>query len=334
MDRFWDVLGICCVVLMPLALHAQNEPSRPSGCAQGGAVFGRELIGHTLMLKDRTGYLTSVELPPQIAIWKVHMSGAGEASSTPIRATFDDIHTNDLVCIEGDREAKKYSKLTIIPRVNLERAQREFALNWQASSVFGYIATIDPATRKINVVPFVPQTPPAPTEITFATNILFRTYPPTALRINDASQIRFEDLQVGDRVYIRGHRVAGTAMLEATLVVKGGMRALIGTLLEAGAAKVRIREYGTGKTLDISIPSTLVYRTAAELTNSSGAVKLDESGLATISAADIQAGDTVLVVGSTDYSSNSGTGLGVIAQFGYFGTSPTDGAERITWILK
>ena len=53
-----------------------------------------------------------------------------------------------------------------------------------------------------------------------------------------------------------------------------------------------------------------------------------------IRVSDLQAGDTVLVVGTTDYNSNTGTGLGVVAHFGHFGTSPGDGGQQITWILK
>ena len=235
---------------------------------------------------------------------------------------------------KGNIDAKQVSKATVVPRGELERVQRDFALKWQSDSVFGSILTIDPAARKLTVMPMVAQNSPPPTEINLTADTVFRTYPSTAMRINDASPIRFEDLQTGDRVYLRGRRASATPILDANLLIKGGMRAILGTLLESGASKVRIREYGTGRTLDISIPSTLAYRTMAELTDASGAVKLDESKLAMIRVSDLQAGDTVLVVGTTDYNSNTGTGLGVVAHFGYFGTSPGDGGQQITWILK
>ena len=323
---FRTLRHVSCVMLIPVSLCAQNE-LKPGGCVRSGAVFERDVAGNRLMLKDRTGFVGSVEIPREIAIWKLQVAEGGKVSSTPVRIKFEEISTNDLVCVEG-------AKVTVVPRTELERAQREFALNWQSNSVFGSILTIDQASRKIMVMPLAAQNPPPPTEITLPAEVLFRTYPTTAMRIGDASSVRFEDLQSGEKVYIRGRRLPGTPTMDATLVIKGGMRALVGVLLEAAASKVRIREYGTGSTLDISIPSTLAYRTSAELTNSSGAVRLDESGLAVINVADLKAGDTVLVVGNVDYDSKSGTGLGVVAQFGYFGTSPNDGDQKVTWILK
>ncbi|HYI96743.1 MAG TPA: hypothetical protein VEX68_24595 [Bryobacteraceae bacterium] len=315
-----------CWLLIPLSLCAQNE-LKPGGCVNSGAVFERDVAGRTVMLKDRTGYVGSVELPPEIAIWKLQVVEGGKVSSTPVRIKFDEISANDLVCVER-------AKVTVVPRTELERAQRESALNWQSNSVFGSIHTIDSASRKIVVMPLAAQNPPPPTEINLPAEVLLRTYPSTAMRIGDASPVRFEDLQAGERVYIRGRRAPGAATLDATLLIKGGMRAITGALVEAGAAKVRLREYGTGHTLDISIPSTRAYRTSAELTYSSGAIRLDETALSIINVADLKAGDTVLVVGTVDYDTKSGTGLGVIAQFGYFGTSPNDGDQQITWILK
>jgi hypothetical protein len=327
----------CAFYLLILAFgsYAQNEPNKSAGCAKGGAVFGIDPLGRTLMLKDRTGYLTSIELPSELPIWKLQMTEAGQVSSTPVRMKFEEILTNDLVCIEGDIDAKKLSKATVVPRGELEQSQRNFALKWQSESVFGSILTIDAASRKLTVMPMVAQSSPSPTEINLPAEVLFRTYPSTAMRINDAGPIRFEDLQTGDRVYIRGRRMSGTPILDANLVIKGGMRAILGTLLEVGGAQVRIREYGTGRTLAMSIPSTLAYRTTAELKDTSGAVKLDESRLAMIRVSDLQIGDTVLVVGTTDDNSNTGNGLGVVAHFGYFGSSPIDGGgQQITWILK
>ena len=330
---FRTLSHVSCVILIPVGLYAQNE-LKPGGCVRSGAVSSREVAGRTVMLKDRTGFLASIELPPEIAIWKLQMADGGRVSSTPVRIKFDEISTGDLVCVEGDANANTFSKVTVVPRTELERAQREFALNWQSNSVYGSILTMDKASRKVMVMPLASQNPPPPTEITLPAETVFRTYPSTAMRIGDAGPIRVDDLQVGDKVYIRGRRSPGTQMLEASLLIQGGMRAVVAALLEVEASKVRVQEYGTGRTLDIAVPSTRAYRTMAELTNSSGGVRLDESALSTITLADLKAGDTVLVVGTVDYESNRGTALGVVAQFGYFGTSPNDGDQQVTWILK
>ncbi len=330
---------LICAVLIAFSLFvqnmpAQNTPAKPGGCAKGGAVFGIDQLGRALMLKDRTGYLSTTELPKDIPIWKLQLAEGGTVSSTPVQMKFEDVRTNDLVCIEGDSAGQSLSKVTVVPRTEAERAQRDFAMKWQSNSVFGSIVTIDAAAGKITVNPLVAQSTPPPTEIRLSGDVVYRTYPSTAMRINDASPIRLEDLQTGQTVYIRGERSPGDPVLRANLLIKGGMRGIVGTFLEVSSSKIRMREFGTGRTLDIHIPSTLAYRTMAELTTVSGAVRLDESRLAIIQFSDLQPGDTVLVIGTTDYDKNTGTGLGVVTHFGYFGTIPNDSGHQVSWIFK
>ena len=158
-------------------------------------------------------------------------------------------------------------------------------------------------------------------------------YPITALRISDSTSFNLEDLQQGDTVYVRGKGSPGDPNLQATLVLKGGMRGILGTLLQVGNASVTINEFGTGRTLDISIPSAMIYRTTREMTASDGVPRLDESRLATILFTDLQPGDTVLIIGVTDFNTNKGTGLGLISQFGHFGSVPNDKGNQLSWFL-
>ena len=132
---------------------------------------------------------------------------------------------------------------------------------------------------------------------------------------------------------MRGKGGDGDPNLQATLVLKGGIRGILGTLLEVSGSNVRLQEFGTGRDLSIAIPSSMAYRTTRELTNSGGTIRLDESKLAAILFSDLQPGDTVLVLGSTNSNTNTGTGLGIISQFGHFGSVPTDTGNQLSWFL-
>jgi hypothetical protein len=250
-----------------------------------------------------------------------------------VRITFADIHQNDLVCIEGDPGDKSFTRISVVARSDSQRAQREVALRWQSSSVFGTILFIDRENHKLVISPQITQNPPPPTQISLSPDVQYRSYPPTALRIGDATSIAFKDLQQGETVYVRGKGGDGDPNLHATLVLKGGMRAIIGTLLEVSGSNVRLQEIGSGRDLSIAIPSTMAYRTTRELTKSGGTIRFDESKLAAVQFSDLQPGDTVLVLGSTDYNTNTGTGLGIISQFGHFGSVPTDTGHQLSWFL-
>jgi hypothetical protein len=310
------------------SLYAQVPANTPSGCAAVGVVFNVDLTRHALMVKDKTGFIATIDLPVQAAIHKMAVGGA-----KPGRIGLQDIHQGDLVCVEGNAEAKTFNKVSVVTRTDAQRAQREAALQWQASSVFGKILTIDAAAHQMAVAPLIVQNPPPPTQISLSPDVQYRAYPMTALRISDATAIAFSDLQQGDTVYVRGKGAPGDLNLQATLVVKGGMRGILGTLREVGNSSVRIQEFGTGRTLDISIPSSMTYRITRELTNAGGTPKLDESRLATIQFSDLQPGDTVMVLGVTDYDTNKGTGLGLISQFGHFGSVPSDSGNELSWFL-
>ena len=311
-------------------LQTPSSAQERSGCAVVGVVFNVDSQRRSLMLRDKTGFVATIDLPAQVEIAKL---GVGDAASTPGRIALADIHENDLVCIEGNPGDKSFKRISVVMRSDSQRAQRAVALQWQSSSVFGLILSIDRAARKMVVGPQIPQNPPAPTQINLPPDVQCRSYPMTALRISDATSMAFEDLQQGDTVYVRGKGAAGDPNLQATLVLKGGIRGILGTLLEVSGPNVRLQEFGTGRHLSIAIPSSMAYRTTRELTNSGGSIRLDESKLATILFNDLKPGDTVLVLGSTNSNTNTGTGLGIISQFGHFGSVPTDTGNQLSWFL-
>ena len=316
-------LHSCC-------LHTPIWAQERSGCAVVGIVFDIDLQRRSLMLKDKTGFIGKVYVPAQVEVSKL---GVRDGASRPGRITLADIHQNDLVCIEGNPGDKSFTRISVVARSDSQRAQREVALRWQSSSVFGSILLIDRGTRKMVISPQITQNPPPPTQITLPPDVQYRSYPSTALRIGDATAIAFEDLQQGDTVYVRGKGGDGDPNLQAALVLKGGMRGILGTLLEVSGSNVRLQEFGTGRDLSIAIPSTMAYRTTRELTKAGGTIRFDESKLAAVQFSDLQPGDTVLVLGSTNYNTNTGTGLGIISQFGHFGSVPTDTGNQLSWFL-
>jgi hypothetical protein len=311
-------------------LHTAISAQEQSGCSVVGIVFNIDLQRRSLMLKDKTGFIAKIDVPAQVEIAKL---GVGDAASRPGRIAFADIHQDDLVCIEGNPGNKPFNRMSVVTRSDSQRAQRDVALQWQSNSVFGSILYIDREARKMVVSPQIAQNPPAPTQIHLTPDVQYRSYPITALRIGDATPIAFEDLQQGEAVYVRGKGTAGDPNLQATLVLKGGIRAILGTLLEVSGSNVRLQEFGTGRDLSIAIPSSRAYRTTRELTNSGGTIRLDESKLAAIQFSDLKAGDTVLVLGSTNFNTNMGTGLGIISQFGHFGSVPGDTGNQLSWFL-
>jgi hypothetical protein len=130
--------------------------------------------------------------------------------------------------------------------------------------------------------------------------------------------------------------LAADPVLVASTVVKGGVRGIIGTFLETNPleSSVKIREAGTGKNFTVQIPSGSLYRTTNQLNSpyrvqGPGGVMLDRLGFA-----DLQPGDTVLIVGKVNYDTGQGTGLALITRFGYFGTAPNGDKQQLAWFFR
>jgi hypothetical protein len=286
----------------------------PTPCDVAGSVFGKDLLATTLLVQEASGYKRIVDLTRDTRIVKLPVNG--ESSGTPVAMSFDDIHAGDLVCIT--QKDATVSEVRVVPRLEVEQAQREFAAQWIAHSVYGNVTSIDLKSQRLNV---------ADVSLALAGGCVFRMFPADAAQLADAVTIRAEDIKPGDLVYARG-----TNPGEATLVMKGGVRAILGTLVDVRVSEggVRIADLASGAEMFVTIPPTHLYRTAA--TGAFSTVTIAGNvNLAPIGFADLQKGDIVMIVGRV--SGTDVKGLALVSRFGSFSMSPESDNE-LSWFLK
>jgi hypothetical protein len=194
---------------------------------------------------------------------------------------------------------------------------------------------MDLGQRILVIAPLPPTVDQSPVRIVVPNSARLKTGLPDAKRITDAAPFQFEDLKVGETVYVRGSRKDAGRKFEASLVLKGGYRGILGALVEVRAldSALLIQEFGTGRSLRLKVTSGELYRTTEKLTNPT---RLEtESGvvLVPIEFADLQVGDAVLIVGKTSGDGTEGDGLVAVTRFGTFGVLPQDPDNRISWLL-
>jgi hypothetical protein len=144
------------------------------------------------------------------------------------------------------------------------------------------------------------------------------------------------DLQVGDQIFVRGTRDVADPAITAALVLKGGYRAILGTLIDVQplTSMIKVKEYGTGRKLSISLPGGEVFRTTESITQ---ATRVDPGAgimLAPAGYADLEKGDAIVVVGRINDQTSEGEGLAVITKFGTFGVVPRSADDRIVWFIR
>ena len=93
-------------------------------------------------------------------------------------------------------------------------------------------------------------------------NARFRKFGDNATRISDASPIQYEDLQVGDKVYVRGSLPGRRSGLARHAGGEGRSARHPGTILSVDTVQssLKLREFGSGRKFNVSLPAGEVYK--------------------------------------------------------------------------
>ena len=317
--------SLCVVLTMFAGLALADEAS--TRCTMAGVIFSMDPIGGTLILKDTDGYLKNVSVTAKTDISKLSVLPGGNV--TPLRPA--DLNSGDLVCVHGGTPPK----LSVVPRNDLHRAQADFLAGWQRNSLYGTLSSVDAGGRILVVKPLPPSAGETPVRVSLPASVQLRAALPNARHIRESTSFRLEDLKPGEPVYLRGERPGDGSEMKASIVLKGGYRGILGTLVEAqiGSSVLRIHEFGTGRTLSMKIAPGELYRTIENITNPMRVVTASGVVLAPVGLADIQPGDAILVIGRTTGDSTQGDGLVAVTKFGAFGVLPQDPQNRVSWVI-
>ena len=329
------VIALSGILSFPhVPLHAQDKASSPA-CAIGGAVFGVDLLGKSLLVKDPLSNIRTVQLTSATRLQRLSLNSM--SAEKPSTISLYQIQSGDLVCAVTGGNGSTVTFLSVVARADVDRAQQKFVAQWQKDSVYGRILSIDPANLKMTVTPIVAAGGSQPVTLTLARDVQCRSYPQNATQISQGKSIGPSDLKAGDTVYVHGRRAAGDPALQGTVLISGGVRGIIGAFIEGNALNnsIKIHEYGTGKDLTMQIPSTAVlYRTTNQLNSPNRLVGPEGVALTQIGLSDLQGGDIVLILGTVIGTSNEGKGLALITRFGSFAAVPKGDTSQLSWFLK
>ena len=317
------------VVSLASASLTLAQSAKPA-CGVTGSIFGIDPISNMLLIKDGGGYFKNAKLSSSTKFMKLALTQGG----SPTQMRVAELNVGDLVCVQdGDGETAR--QISVVPRADVHKAQLTFVAQWQRDSVYGTISSIDVAKRSLVVAPAPPSVENKPVQVSLPPSARFRMAPPNARRIVDAVSFQIEDLKAGDSVYIRGTRPAGEQVMLGTLVLKGGHRAIVGTLT---AVKVldgvlEVHEFGSGRMLRVKVTPNEVYRTTETLTDPMRVQTQSGVVLVPVSLADLQTGDAIMIIGKATAENPDGEGLAAITKFGTLGVLPNDPPDRMTWFL-
>ena len=159
------------------------------------------------------------------------------------------------------------SLVLVMPRADLEQKRQQELADWKARGTVGKIASIDASVREVTLVAqSLRETKTTIVAVQSETGI--RRYAPGSIRFQDARPSSFEELKVGDQLWVLGESQENPegARIEAEQLVAGAFRNFAATVrgVEAGEGTVRVKDLETGKTFSVHIVEESVLRRLPE----------------------------------------------------------------------
>ena len=159
------------------------------------------------------------------------------------------------------------SLVLVMPRADLEQKRKQELADWKTRGTVGRIASLDASATEVTLVAqSLRETKTTIVAVQRETGI--RRYAPGSIRFQEARPSSFEELKVGDQLWVLGESQENPegARIEAEQLVAGAFRNFAATVrgVEAGESTVRVKDLETGKTFSVHIVEESVLRRLPE----------------------------------------------------------------------
>ncbi|HYZ85694.1 MAG TPA: hypothetical protein VE621_14890 [Bryobacteraceae bacterium] len=305
-------------------VHALAAPETSSpGCSVAGEVFSVDLWSGIIVVKNADGYLVPVKLN-----WDSVVLKAAQDSKRPWIDRVDpvNIQQGDFVCAHPSAIYNGITAtLDFLPRSEIVKAQRKYLEQFQADTVFGPVVNVDMNDSTIqlrvegNAEPVAIRVPP---------DAVLRRFPKEAVDPSSAVPITLGDIRAGELASVHGTFDPDTQESSARTVYTGGVRAVVGVILNTDAlgSTIQLRELGTGITYTVSVSPSNLFRTLGPLDPNAGKDSTEAAlggnhRILRTEFSDLDPSDAVLALGRVHAASNEIAALAVISRFGYFADS-------------
>jgi hypothetical protein len=309
-------LSLYCVVLWPAAfVNAQH-------CRTAGQIFFADVVDQTITLRTDSDDLVNFNYDRATKFFVAHpeLRDAYRKEVTP-----EQLENGDRLCV-GTSEPVV---VTVTPRTEINAEQKKELAQWQADSLYGVVSGLD-RTAGLMTLEVSAGDQKKTYSIDVSPNAVYWFFPRSSSGLRDAVSSSLDRIAVGDTLYVRGTKTGASQKLVATLIISGGFRSFAVTIQPAGPLddllQVRLVPSGDRRTVHIAFGEFYAVGRADRSAGGNG------RRLHRISVADLQPGDTVLILG-IDKGDGSLDACALVAGFSPFGVLPPDPSQQMRWIF-
>jgi len=291
-------------------VHAQH-------CRIAGQIFFADVVDRTITVKTDSDDLVNFNYDNATSFLR--------SNSSVDRIPPEELNNGDRLCV-GTSEPVL---VTVTPRTEINAEQKkEFAV-WQADSLYGVVSALDRKARQITLIVSTGDKHTS-YSVDAIPDAAYWFFPRDAVGLSDAVAGSLDRISSGDTLYVRGTKGAAGRSFIASLIVAGGFHSFAATIEPTGPLNdlLHVRLVLSGNKRTVHIAPGEFYAIGRE----GGAATGKARRLYRMSVADLQRGDTVLILG-IDQGDGSLHACALIAGFLPFGLLPPDPSQQMRWIF-
>ena len=317
---------LLCAALLPCMLIAQTEGGN---CEMAGQLFTIDPLLNEILVKSPSGDIASLSFDQETTF--VRLPVAANSAGRAERVELESIDSGDEICARPstDPAKKQVSEVLVVKRQQIEGQQKLALAEWLTSGAFGTVVIAEPDSRMLVLHSESSSGATRDILVDAAKPAEIRRFLPTANYLTDRRPGRWEQIHVGDRVYVRGETFAGGASIRANQIWIGDFQAVAGTIdsIQPMEETVALHKPDAGQTISVHIKPASLFMIDPQ-------VEPARQHLLTLDFSDLKAGDGVVVVGRFDSDSANMDALALITDFGRFQTSQKSSKPVVEWKLS
>ena len=251
-------VGLSAVLGTLLAAQSTTQGTETAESRLIGQVTSTDVEQGRLTVETDQGEAVTVGIDSSTRCMRVPPGEKDLANAVP--AAIADINVGDRVLARVPASTSSSpaaaSPVLVIPRADLEQKRQQELADWKARGTVGRIASVDASAREVTLVAqSLRETKTMIVAVQSKTGI--RRYAPGSIRFQDARPSSFEELKVGDQLWVLGESQENPegARIEAEQLVAGAFRNFAATVktVQASEGWVRVKDLETGKTFSVHI---------------------------------------------------------------------------------
>jgi hypothetical protein len=305
-------------------------------CQVFGQVFGVDALVGDMLVKSPSAEIGGLRFDRTTAFARASFNAS---SSVPARITAPEVNNGDLICARGatgrDSVIMAGSRVLVASRREIQEQQKANLVEWAKSGAWGSVVRLDQKDGRFILERTLPGGVTGRLLVETSRLTRFRRYPEGLAHLTDATAAPPAHIRVGDRLYVRGDLSVDGGAMKARVILLDGFQALTATIesLDALAETVTLHELSNEKPIEVRIRASDLFLLNPGLDAAHNETSESPRGrkLQTLDFGDLQAGDSVVVVGKLDDSSGRMKGIALIADFGE--VTPKQSGRQVSWTL-